>query len=243
MDAAMEKGLPPDPAEVEAIGKLVQDAFAKRVFVSGEGLKSSSHRMHVVYKGGQRAFVSGPFADSRELAAGFALMRVRSRDEALEWCDRFAAILGDVELFLGEVHEPWDMGMEPKPADAPLRFLAMHKADARSESEAPHDPAVTARMGALVDEMTKAGVLQATGSLGSTRRGARIHYERGNGNGNGGKTSKTPRVTDGPFAESKELIAGYAIFELPSKTAALEWASRFGEIVNVNELEIRQMPE
>ena len=87
-----------------------------------------------------------------------------------------------------------------------------------------------AKMGALIDEMTKAGVLQATGGLASTRKGARIRYE-------GAKRT----VIDGPFAESKELIAGYAIVELPSIAAAIELTKRFGEVVKVNEIEVRQM--
>lgn len=159
-------------------------------------------------------------------------MRVRSKEEAISWCDRFAAVLGDVELFMGPVNEAWDLGMGPKPQNAPLRFLAMHKVDERSENEAPPDPQLMAKMGALIDEMTKAGVLQATGGLASTKKGARIHYK-------GGKRT----VLDGPFAESKELIAGYAILDLPSKAAAIEWAIRFGEVVKVNEIEVRQLSE
>jgi hypothetical protein len=50
-------------------------------------------------------------------------------------------------------------------------------------------------------------------------------------------------VLDGPFAESKELVAGYAVLELPSMAAAIEWGTRFGEVVKVNEVEVRQMPE
>ena len=121
--------------------------------------------------------------------------------------------------------------MMPKPENPPLRFLAMHQMDARAENDAPPDPALMAKMNALVEEMTKAGVLQATGGLASSRKGARIRYH-------GGK----PTVIDGPFTESKELIAGYAIVDLPSKEAAVEWAHRFGKVVEVNEVEIRQMP-
>jgi hypothetical protein len=79
--------------------------------------------------------------------------------------------------------------------------------------------------------MTKAGVLQATGGLLSTKNGARIRFE-----------GKKRTVVDGPFAESKELVAGYAIIDVPSKAAAIEWALRFGDIVRVNEVEVRQMP-
>ena len=232
MTEEMEKGLPPDPAIFEGVGKLIEEGVREKIFVSGEGLKPSSERVHIVYKDGKRTITDGPFTEAKELVAGFALMSVRSKEEAISWCDKFAAVLGDVELFMGPVVEPWDLGMGPKPEGAPLRVLSMHKMNEQAENEAPPDPSHMAKMGALVEEMTKAGVLQATGGLTSTKKGARIRFE-------GGKRT----VIDGPFAESKELIAGYAIVELPAKSAAIEWATRFGEIVKVNEVEIRQMPE
>jgi hypothetical protein len=232
MTEELEKGLPPEPAVLERVGKLIEQGLKEKVFVSGEGLKPSSQRVHIVYKKGKRTITDGPFTETKELIAGFALMRVRSKEEAISWCDRFAAVIGDVELFMGPVVEPWDLGMMPKPADAPLRYLSMHRMDERAENDTPPDPQLMARMGALIDEMTKAGVLQATGGLASTRKGARIRFA-------GGKRT----VIDGPFTESKELIAGYAIVDLPSKSAAIEWAMRFGEVVKVNEVEVRQMPE
>jgi hypothetical protein len=231
MTEEMEKGLVPDPAIIEAVGKLIEQGVKDKSFVSGEGLKPSSERVHIVYEKGKRTITDGPFTEAKELVAGFALMRVRSKEEAISWCDKFAAVIGDVELFMGPVVEPWDLGMMPKPKNPPLRFLSMHKLDARSENEAPPDPELMAQMGALIDEMTEAGVLQATSGLAGTKQGARIRYE-------GGKRT----VIDGPFAESKELVAGYAIVDLPSKAAAIEWAMRFGDVVKVNEIEIREIP-
>ena len=232
MTEEMENGLPPEPAVMEGVGKLIEQAMKEKVFVSGEGLKPSLQRAHIAYKSGRRTITDGPFTEAKELVAGFALMRVRSKEEAIMWCDRFAAANGgDVELFLAPVVEPWDFGM-PKPENAPLRFLSMVKTDERSENDAPPDPKVMARMGALIDQMTKAGVLEATGGLASTKKGARIRFE-------GGKHT----VTDGPFAESKEVVAGYAIFDLPSKAAAIDWAVRFGDVVKVKEIDVRQMPD
>ena len=230
MTDEMEKGLPPDPMIIEGVGKLIGEAARDKVFVSGEGLKPSAQRVHIAYKGGQRTITDGPFTEAKELVAGFALMRVRSKEEAIAWCDRFAAVIGDVELFMGPVVEPWDIGIGLKPHDPPLRFLSMHQMDARAENDTPPDPALLAKMGALIDEMTRAGVLESTGGLASTKKGARIRFQ-------GAK----PTVIDGPFAESKELIAGYAILDLPSKAAAIEWAMRFGEIVQVNEVDVRQV--
>jgi hypothetical protein len=226
----MEKGLPPAPGIIEGVGKLVRDGLKDGVFVDGAGLKPTAQRLRIAYKDGKRTITEGPFPGAVELIAGFARMKVGSREEAIGWCDRFAAAMGDTELFLGPVVEAWDLGVAPEPANHPLRFLAVHQADARSESDAPPDPAVMTRMAALVEEMTQAGVLEATGALASTRKGARLRFQ-------GGKHT----VIDGPFTESKELIAGYSLLELPSKGAAIEWAIRFVEIVPVSEIDVRQM--
>lgn len=229
MTPAMEQGAPPDPEIIQGVGRLIQDGLKDKVFVSGEGLKPSSERVHIAYKNGKRKITSGPFQDPNELVGGFALMRVKSKGEAIAWCDRFAAIVGDIELFMGPVVEPWDIGLGPKPKNPPLRFLSLHQLDA-SAADAPPQPELMSKMAALVDEMTRAGVLQDTGGLRGTQYGARIHY-----------AGKQRTIVDGPFAESKELVAGYAIVDLPSKAAAIDWTVRFGEVVKVSEIEIREI--
>lgn len=230
MTEQLEKGLPPTPEEMAAIGKFIEGAAKENIFLGGEGLKPTAQRVHIAYKDGERTVTDGPFTEAKELVAGFALMRVKSKEEAIAWCDRFGEVLGNVELFMGPVVEYWDLGMGVKPENAPLRFLSMHQMDERAENESPMDPVKMQKMRALVEEMTKAGVLESTGGLASTRKGARIHFE-------GGKH----RVIDGPFAESKELVAGYALMELPSIEAAIDWAIRFGEVVDVHEIDVRQM--
>lgn len=75
-------------------------------------------------------------------------------------------------------------------------------------------------------------MLLDTGGLAGTKLGARIFFKDGK-----------HTVVDGPFAESREMVAGYALLELPSMAAAIEWGVRFGEIVKVNEVEGRQVPE
>jgi hypothetical protein len=231
MTEAMERGLP-DPTVIEGVGKLIGEGVKEKVFVSGEGLKPSSERVHIAYKKGKRTITNGPFSDPRELVGGFALMRVRTKEEAISWCDRFAAIIGDVELFMGPVVEPWDLGLAPKPKNPPLRFLSLHKLDETAGGDSAPSPELMAKMGALIEEMTQAGVLQETGGLKGTKYGARIHFDGPNRS-----------VLDGPFAESKELVAGYAIVELPSKAAAIDWALRFGEVVKVHEIDVRQVAE
>jgi hypothetical protein len=226
----MERGLPPDKSVIEGVGKLVGDALREKRMIAGAGLKPTSQRSHIVYSGGKRTITDGPFAEAKELVGGYAQMRVRSKEEAIAWCDKFAAALGgDVEVFLGPVVEPWDLGVVPKPADAPLRFLAMHRMDARSEAGAPPDPALFPKIAALTEEMTKAGVFEGAAGLLSTKHGARLRWDAG------GKRT----ITDGPFAESKELVAGFVILDLPSKEEAVAWAIRFREVVKVNEIDVR----
>lgn len=228
MTDELEKGLPPSPEEMEGVGRMIGEAAAANVFLSGEGLKPSAHRLHIAYRGGSRQVTKGPFVDPRELVGGFALLRVESMEDAVRWCDRFADALGDVELFLGPIVENWDLGFGPRPDDAPLRVLALHRADARSEAGLPPEPAVLARMGALVEELTLAGVLESATAFAPTRFGARLHFE-------GDEVS----VIDGPFAESKELVSGYAILELPSLEEAIAFSIPFGKLVRVHEIEIR----
>ncbi len=167
----LEKGLPPDPEAMAAVEKLIGEAAKENIFQGGEGLKPTAQRLHIHYKDGKRTVTDGPFTEAKELVAGFALMRVSSRDEAIAWSDRFAVAMGgNVEMFLGPVVEYWDLGFGTKPENAPLRFLAMHKADERSENDLPPDPEHVAAMMALIEEMTKAGVLEATGGLASTKK-------------------------------------------------------------------------
>ncbi|WP_342379955.1 YciI family protein [Myxococcus stipitatus] len=228
----MEKGTPPTPEEMEGVGRLIGDALQRGIFVSAEGLHPTSQRVHLAYRKGLRTLTPGPFTELGERVAGFMLMSVRSKEEALAWCDKFATAVGDVELVLGAVKEPWDVGMAPRPENPPLRFLSLYMADERSEKDLPREAWQAERLKVLFDEMTRVGVLQVSAELASTRRGSRVHFE-------GGRHT----VMDGPFAESKELVAGYAVLELPSKAEAVEWSTRFGSVVKVREIDVRPLAE
>ena len=96
-----------------------------------------------------------------------------------------------------------------------MRFMMLVKATSASEQSAmPTDEAI-ARMGRYNEELMKAGVLLDLAGLQATSKGARITFK-------GDKKT----VVDGPFAESKELIAGYWIIQVRSREEALEWAMR-----------------
>ncbi|MCU1306967.1 MAG: hypothetical protein JWN45_1662, partial [Acidobacteriaceae bacterium] len=160
------------------------------------------------------------FAGSNELVASFLMMKVKSQEEAIEWASRLATVLGDAEIEAGQVKEPWDLGLCPKPEDATVRFLAMHKADKKSESGVALTETQVAEMRKLTDEMIKAGVFLTAERLRPSSEGARLKFS-------GGKRA----LIDGPFTESKELIGGFAMLQMKSREDAIEWASPFAKLL------------
>lgn len=226
----LEAGVMPTPAEIAEIHGMMGEAGAAGILRGGDGLRPSRLRQHVVYRGGLRTVTEGPFEGLGELPASVLSLTVRTRDEALAWLDRVAAIQGDLEVVLGLCTEAWDLGFAPKPADPPLRLLAVFHADARTERDEPLAPEALAALSALFEDMRKADVLRGAETLRSSRYGAKILLENG-----------ATSIVDGPFAESKELLSGYGIFELPSKQQAVEWGARWARVVRVHEVEVREL--
>ena len=111
-----------------------------------------------------------------------------------------------------------------------MKFLGLYRPTAPEGT--PPSQENMAKMGKLIEEMTKAGVLLATEGCMPSSKGARVRYS-------GGKFT----VTDGPFAETKELIAGFALFEVKSKEEAIEWTRRFLEVVGGGTCELHELFE
>jgi hypothetical protein len=109
-----------------------------------------------------------------------------------------------------------------------MRFMMLYKPG--YESDAPPTQQEMADMGAFIEEMASTGVLIATDGLQPSSKGARVRVSDGKFT-----------VLDGPFTETKELIAGYAIVQAKSKQEAIELAKRFLEVVGEGESEIRLM--
>ena len=112
------------------------------------------------------------------------------------------------------------------------KFLGLLHADEYSESEAMPDQEVFVKMGALMEEITKAGVLLATDGLKASKYGKRVVADDGD-----------MRVVDGPFTESKELIASYALFQCKDMDEAVYWTKRFLEVLGTGTCEIRPIFE
>jgi hypothetical protein len=87
------------------------------VMLAGEGLQPSSKGARVKFKGGKPTVIDGPFAETKELIAGFSMIRVKSREEAIEWLKRWPTedANGEVELELRQVYEAEDFGEEFTP--------------------------------------------------------------------------------------------------------------------------------
>ena len=83
-----EAGIMPDPALFEAMGKFNEELVKAGVMLAGDGLKPSSKGARVRFSGTNRTVVDGPFAETKELVAGFWLWQCRSLEEAIEWVKR-----------------------------------------------------------------------------------------------------------------------------------------------------------
>ena len=115
-----------------------------------------------------------------------------------------------------------------------MRFMVIVKANEDSEAGNMPSERVLTEMTKFNEQLVKAGIMLAGEGLQPSSKGARVRF------GPGGKTS----VVDGPFAETKELVAGYWLWQVRSKEEAVEWARRIPNPENAqSEVEIRQVFE
>jgi hypothetical protein len=238
VDATMEAGGPPSQDIIQSMGALVQESLQNKVFTTGAGLHRSARRVRLVASGGEFTVTKGPYTGKNELVHSFTMIQGKSLEEAVERAKQFARVLGDVEIEIGPVVEPWDLGIMQKPAgDPPRKYLLLRKGDAATERGDASVPERGAAYASLLKQLQDEGVLLLADSLLPTAKGVRLAA------GSADAASKTKRTwVDGPFAESKELIAGFSILDLPSLQDAITWADRYAAILGDNEVDIRQMP-
>ena len=112
-----------------------------------------------------------------------------------------------------------------------MRFMLIIKGSADTENGVMPDEAELVAMGNFNEEMVKAGIVRAMDGLHPSARGARVRFK-----------GKQTSVVDGPFAETKELIAGFWIIDVPSLEEAVAWARRVPSADdNESEIEVRQI--
>ncbi|SFP85791.1 Uncharacterized conserved protein [Amycolatopsis arida] len=112
-----------------------------------------------------------------------------------------------------------------------MRFIVLRKADERTEAGEPPEPELLAAMTEYQSEMARAGVLRAGAGLKPSSAGIRIKFSRGR-----------PTVLDGPFTETKELIAGFSVIEVESEDEAIEWLRRWPTLDGGGEVELELRP-
>ena len=114
--ADSEAGVMPSPELLEAMGKFNEELVDAGVMLAGEGLKPTSQAVRIGFDGPSRRVIDGPFAETRELVAGFWLWQVRSLDEAIEWAKRCPNPMpGPSELEIRPLYEAADFGEEFTP--------------------------------------------------------------------------------------------------------------------------------
>jgi hypothetical protein len=123
--------------------------------------------------------------------------------------------------------------LRKRPEETNMRFMVMIKANDETEAGVMPSEQLLTEMGKFNEELVNAGVMLAGEGLHPSSKGARVQFS-------GGKAT----VVDGPFAESKELIAGYWLIQVKSKEEAIEWIKRVPNPDNAeSEIEIRQVFE
>jgi len=117
--------------------------------------------------------------------------------------------------------------------DTTMRFMVLVKADKNTEAGALPDEKLLTEMGKFNEELAKVGVLLAGEGLHPSSKGARVRF-----------SGAQRTVIDGPFAETKELVAGYWLWKVKSKEEAIEWVKRCPNPTGTEaEIEIRQVFE
>ena len=113
-DKQSEAGVMPSQELISKMMKFNEDLVKAGVMLDGQGLTPTSKAKRVKFSGSQRKVIDGPFAESKELVAGYWIWQVKSIEEAVEWLKR-APFDGGVEVTIRPIFEPADFGKELNP--------------------------------------------------------------------------------------------------------------------------------
>jgi hypothetical protein len=229
--AHWEAGAIPDSELIARVGRLLRELGSAGMLLGAEGLRPTSEGVRVRFSGSKPTVTPGPFEHGNELPAGFSIVRTTSLETAVDWATRQAGITGDLEVDIRPVTEPWDIGMQPRPADvATRRYMVLRKGTAATEGDRAPPADARSRLAQLIEETTRSGVHLVTETMRPSRRGRRYT-----------NTANGISYFDGPFAETKELIGGYVIVSCTSFEAACRCAARYMEAVDATEVDIREL--
>jgi hypothetical protein len=108
-----------------------------------------------------------------------------------------------------------------------MRFMIIRKADAETEANVMPTKELIDEMSSYMDSMVKAGVMLAGDGLAASDKGARVKFHVGK-----------PTIIDGPFSETKELVAGFSIIQVASRQEAIDWVKKWPKLDGHGEVEI-----
>jgi hypothetical protein len=264
--AKAEAGILPDEKLLAAMGQYNEELIKAGAMLAGEGLHPTAKGVRVRLAGKKLTVTDGPFGEGKELIGGFWLIQAASRQEAIEWAKRVPGREGGIEI--RQLYELSDFPADPSeqpdgwreqeqrfresadaapPAGAqspPVRkpgtsrYMVMLRGDRMTESGDLPDQKTLAAMGALMGELAQSGALLSGEGLKPSAGGARVKLS-------GDKRT----VIDGPFAEAKELIAGYSIIQVKTRAEAVEFAKRLLQIhvdgldLEEGEIDVRPVAE
>ena len=230
-NARWEAGEIPDQGLIADVGALIGDLKRAGILRGVDGLRASSLGARVRCSRGAVAVAPGPFAGRDKMPAGFDVLRAATLDDAVAWACEVGRALDDAEIDVRPVTEPWDLGLGSKPTGVTSRrFMVLRKATSDRESDAGLAPRKREALETL--RATKGADLLASETMRPSRRGRRCS-----------NTVAGRAFTDGPFAESKELIAGFVVIEVASLDEASRWGARYVISVRSDEADVLELED
>jgi hypothetical protein len=227
-DKDSEAGKLPEPRLIEEMGKFNEELVKAGILVAAEGLKATSEGLRARLVKGAFTVTKGPFpGPAEQFMAGYWVIDVPSKAEATDWARRAPFESGEVEVRPVD-YTDFSEKSAPAAGGKPVRYFSTYQ----PAHQGPPSPEHMAKMGQIVETAVQEGRLIATGGLGPASQGARVRYA-------GSKRT----VTDGPFAEAKELVAGWAVLRASSKDQIAEQIKTFLEQGGDGECEVRLLFE
>jgi hypothetical protein len=205
-----EAGVRPSAEAIQEMAKYNEALVKAGVVLDAQGLMPTSTAKRVRFEGSNRTVIDGPFAETKEVIAGYWIWQVRSMDEAVGWL-KGAPFDGGVEVTIRQLFT-WKT---PNAEDTMIRVMVFIPGNRDSEAGVMPPRDLIEEMTKFSEELVKAGVMLDGQGLTPTSAGKRVSFE-------GAKRT----VIDGPFAETKELVAGYSIWQVRSIDEAVEWVRR-----------------
>jgi hypothetical protein len=217
-DEATEAGRMPAPQVFEDMGRYHEELAAAGRVGLAQGLRPSKHAVRLKLWPGGESVTDGPFTETKELIAGFTVFEADSKEQAIELVKRWPAsdadATGEALLELRQTGCPGGCArVAPADGGADRHYLILLRSDEGTEADRIPPQHMLDTLNAFNAEQAAAGRLLAGDGLMASSSGARVKLA-------GGQAS----VIDGPFAEAKELIAGFWMIRAGSMADAVAWA-------------------